>query len=99
MIRDGIRVCPDCGGVLVGYDHVFRTVKTKNGKKSRVRIFRFQCKSCGKVHRELPEDILPYKQYEKEIVEGVREGLISSEVLGFEDYPSESTMDRWRIAK
>lgn len=38
----------------------------------------------------------PYKQYEAEIIDGVREGLIDSSTLGFEDYPSEMTMKRWR---
>ena len=38
----------------------------------------------------------PYKQYDSEIIDGVIEGLIDSDTLGFEDYPCEMTMKRWR---
>jgi hypothetical protein len=51
--------------------------------------------SCGALHRELPEELLPYKQYEAEVIIGVLEGLITCETLGFEDYPCEMTMSRW----
>lgn len=51
--------------------------------------------TCNSIHREIPPEILPFKQYEKEIVEGVIEGLITSDTLGFEDYPCEMTMKRW----
>ena len=33
---------------------------------------------------------------DKEIVDGVKEGLIDSDTLGFEDYPCELTMKHWR---
>lgn len=39
--------------------------------------------------------MLPYKQYEAEVIIGVLEGLITCETLGFEDYPCEMTMSRW----
>jgi hypothetical protein len=54
---------------------------------------------CGAVHRELTDDILPYKQYEAEIIRGVLEGLITSDTFGFEDYPCEVTMVRWKAQK
>lgn len=38
------------------------------------------------MHRELPDFIFPYKQYEAEIIIGVLEGFITCETLGFEDY-------------
>ena len=31
----------------------------------------------------------------KDIIEGVQNGIITSESLGFEDYPCEETMKRW----
>ena len=55
----------------------------------------FYCKTCNKYSRILPDDILPYKQYEREIIEGVQEELINADILGFEDYPSEKQMKRW----
>ena len=54
-----------------------------------------KCQVCGGLHRELPGDIFPYKQYEAEIIRGVIEGLITCETIGYEDYPCEMTMIRW----
>lgn len=51
---------------------------------------------CGVLHRELTEEILPHKHYEADIIFGVIEGLITPETLGFEDYPCEMTMLRWK---
>ncbi|MEQ2698093.1 DUF6431 domain-containing protein, partial [Hungatella hathewayi] len=47
-------------------------------------------------HRELPDYIFPYKQYEAEVIRGVLEGFITCETYGYEDYPCEMTMVRWR---
>ena len=43
----------------------------------------------------LPDYILPYKQYDAEIIKGVLEGLITTDTLGYEDYPCDKTMERW----
>lgn len=95
MTKRKERVCPDCGGVAKRYDRVNRTVRTKNGETKSIKVERYKCVKCGKIHRELPSYILPYKHYESEVVQGVLEGLITSETLGYEDYPCEMTMSRW----
>lgn len=61
------------------------------------RGIRLRCCNCHAVHRELPDFIFPYKQYEADIIIGVLEGLITCETLGFEDYPCEMTMIRWHL--
>ncbi|MCC8152092.1 MAG: DUF6431 domain-containing protein [Lachnospiraceae bacterium] len=96
MVFCGEDICPKCGGELRYFDTVRRSLRTKRGEQSWVKIRRLRCKSCGSVHRELPEIIFPYKQYETEIIQGVIEGLITSDTLGYEDYPCEMTMIRWR---
>lgn len=88
--------CPICGGELKYYDLVKRIVRTKNGFARKVIIRRLKCRKCGKVHRELPDFLFPYKQYDADIIKGVIEGLITSETLGYEDYPCEMTMKRWK---
>lgn len=80
-------------------DHVKRIVKTKYGKCDYISVPRFVCPECREIHRHLPDDILPYIHYEKEIVSGVLEGWITSDTLGFEDYPCEMTMLRWRTSR
>lgn len=96
MVKTGKNTCPICCGELEYYDTVKRIVRTKNRKTKYILIRRLRCADCCHLHRELPNDILPYKQYESEIVIGVIEGLIDADTLGFEDYPCEMTMQRWR---
>ena len=91
--------CPSCGGNLKHYDCVKRIVRTKKRITKRIRIQRLRCESCGSLHRELPNSVFPYKQYESEVIIGVLENLITSDTLGFEDYPCEMTMFRWKTSK
>ena len=95
MININEVVCPKCGGKLRYYDNVQRIVRTKGRRTKYIIIQRMRCLKCGSLHRELPEDILPYKQYEAEIIRGVLECFITSETIGYEDYPCERTMFRW----
>lgn len=95
MITGDRTTCPKCGGKLKHYDTVKRIVRMKGGLIERTKISRVYCSACGAVHRLLPENLLPFKQYEAEIIFGVLEGLITSDTLGFEDYPCEMTMLRW----
>lgn len=98
MIRVGETTCPDCDGELRYYDRVKRMVKGRYGAITNVYVRRLLCPVCHRTHRELPYYIFPYKQYDAEIISGVREGLITCMALGFEDYPCEMTMSRWRHA-
>ena len=95
MITEQETVCPKCGRKLKYYDSVKRIVRTKMRRTVWIRIKRFRCKACGTIHRMIPKIIFPYKQYESEIIIGVTEGLITSDTLGYEDYPCEITMKRW----
>lgn len=95
MVNIG-KICNNCHCELKKYDKVYRTIRVKGGVKMKVKIQRYQCPKCKHIYRELPEDLYPHKQYESEIIDGVVEGLIDSSTLGFEDYPCEMTMKRWR---
>ncbi len=99
MITDEETSCSACGGDLKYYDSVPRLVRTKGRETCSIRIRRLRCLNCGGIHRELPAFIFPYKQYETEIISGVQEGLITSDTFGYEDYPCETTMVRWRTQK
>ena len=95
MIHLDATTCPQCKAELRHYDNVKRTIRTKSKKTQKISIRRFQCKNCKSLHRELPNHIFPYKQYESEVIIGVIEGLITPDTLGYEDYPCEMTMNRW----
>ena len=96
MIANDETTCPICRGHLKYYDSVPRILRTKKGKIEHIEIRRLRCADCGSLHRELPDSIFPYKQYEAEIIRGVLDGLITCETLGYEDFPCEMTMIRWR---
>ncbi len=90
--------CPSCGEPLKYYDSVPRLVRTKGRETRQVMVKRFRCTGCGEIHRELPDYIFPYKQYETEVIRGVLEGFITCETVGYEDYPCEMTMIRWKAS-
>lgn len=89
-------VCPKCGGKLKYYDSVQRILRTKDRKMKWIDIRRLRCYQCNAVHRELPDFVSPYKQYESEVIQGVLDGIITPETIGYEDYPCEMTMQRWK---
>ena len=95
MIKEDAKICPNCNGLLKHYDHVTRKIRSEYGKIEQRKIRRFKCVECGKVHRELPKNLMPYKQFTTEIITGVIEGSITPECLEYEDYPCELTMKRW----
>ncbi len=99
MVIKAESTCPKCGGELKHYDTVKRIIRTKGRRTEWIRIARVRCTRCGTFHRSLPEDLLPFKQYEAEVIFGVLEELITCETVGFEDYPCEMTMERWKTQK
>lgn len=89
------RICLNCGVELKHYDFVSRIVRKQNRQSEYVKVERFQCPVCKHIHRMLPDYIYPFKQYEADIIHGVLDGSITSDILEYEDYPSEMTMKRW----
>lgn len=95
MIKLGDRECPNCGGELVIFDRVKRIVRYGGDNNKWIFLNRYKCKRCNKVHRELTNDILPYKQYSKTIIQGFKDYVFDSGDLYFEDYPCSLTIERW----
>ncbi|MDR1979898.1 MAG: DUF6431 domain-containing protein [Synergistaceae bacterium] len=56
--------CPFCGGFLTARDSRTRFVIRKDGERETWIVRRLRCCSCGKLHTELPQFILPFKHYE-----------------------------------
>ena len=89
-------VCPYCGARLVFEDHVKRHRKLAGGEKEWFTIERRRCPAgCG-IHRLVPDFLAPHKHYDIDIITGVLNGTISPDLLAFEDYPCEKTMERWK---
>lgn len=95
MVRVGEEFCPKCRNRLSYYDTVRRIARKEGRKTRRLYIRRLRCPKCGRIHRELPDIIFPYKQYEAEIIQGVVQGRITADTEGFEECPCEGTMRTW----
>lgn len=95
MIKENELICPNCGKNLKRHDCVKRHYRTKGGVRKYILVERMKCIDCGKIHRVIPDFLCAYKHYEKEIISGVLEGLITSDTIGYEDFPCEMTMTRW----
>lgn len=91
--------CKYCGGHLKHRDYVKRVIKTKGGDKKFIKVERMICCDCGRLCRILPDNLSPYKHYDKDIIEGVREGFITPDTLGYENFPSEQTMELWKKSR
>ena len=94
MITNDVSTCPKCGGDLKYYDRVTRIVRTKGRKTWKIPMRRLQCTRCGSVHRELPELIFPYKQYEAEVIIGVLEGFITMVRWQAQDWTTEVVLTK-----
>lgn len=88
--------CLKCGETARYYDTVKRTVRTAFGKSRKVYVERYICTKCKFIHRELPNFLSPYKQYEKTIINGFIFDTLSSDMLEYEDYPCSQTIRNWK---
>ncbi len=75
MITENKLTCSNCRTVLKYYDKVSRIVRSRNRETKWIKVERFRCPMCRSIHRNLPDYVLPYKQYESKIIIGVVEGL------------------------
>lgn len=82
--------CPDCGGNLVRRGNKKRTIIHEDGSKQIFSLKRYYCEVCKKTHTEIPEFIVPYKHYHKEVIEKVKGG--NTETFCGDD----STIRRWK---
>lgn len=89
ILNKDIPICPKCGSVLSGYDTRKRIVINEYGEKTQYYLNRLRCPVCNKVHTEIPDFILPYKNYEKEVIDSVLMGW------KHECFADDSTIRRW----
>ena len=90
-----ISYCPVCGEPLSYRDSCERTMRLEGGERRKFLIRRLKCSSCGRLHRELPDCLAPYKHYASEVISGVLDGIVSPDDEDSTDYPCETTMHRW----
>lgn len=75
---------------------MLRGQKQIGGERKLYMVNRMKCTnvSCGRIHRQLTDGMVEFKQYAAEVIEDVLDGVISeSDPI---DYPCEGTMKHWR---
>ena len=91
--------CNVCGQQMKYYDSVKRIRKKAYGQKEWTLVPRYYCPHCSTVHRVLPFYLLPFKHYERVIIEGLMDKQLSTNMTEYEDYPCDSTIIKWRSQK
>lgn len=51
-----------------------RTVIHEDGSSQILSLKRYYCEKCNTLHSEIPDIIIPYKQYDRATIEKVRNG-------------------------
>jgi len=63
-------LCPICGGPLKVRGTCRRKLLTLAGPEVyRLRVM--ECKKCGRSHRELPDEVVPYKRHSVDMIESI----------------------------
>lgn len=93
---DEVCICPECKSVLKYRDKVLRYQKLIGGERKLYMINRLQCtkEGCRKLHRQLTDGMIKFKQYAAEVIEDVIDGVISEED-GLKN-PCDGSMKHWR---
>lgn len=79
--------CPVCNGSLTVYGSRKRHLLDEDGERVTLIIRRMKCSSCSKIHHELPDCIVPYKQYSVAVIET----LLSDDDYREATFPGESS--------
>lgn len=89
--------CPVCKeGNLVFQDYCSRIVRHAGGKREKIRIPRYRCSNprCRKIHRMIPDFLVPFKHYTEEVIsKAVNDRL---DLCTTDDAPSPVTILRWK---
>lgn len=82
--------CPCCGCWLEVAGSRGRVWYRSSGERAKLIIRRLYCRSCARIHHELPDLLVPYKRYDAESIENA---LVEPDALVVA--ADESTLSRW----
>ena len=90
--------CPCCQAPLEHRDYRLRITKLEGGEERFLRVERRKCTNggCRRIHTVLPDCLVPYKHCANEVISGVLDEIVTPDDADTEDYPCESTMNRWK---
>lgn len=64
-------ICPDCRLKLIIIGSRHRKVRDTDGQRLDLIIRRLMCPGCRRIHHELPDLLIPGKQYRKDCIEKI----------------------------
>lgn len=67
-----------------------RTVKNVSGKEYIFSLRRMRCEKCRIIHTEIPDCMIPHKQYSKNAIKTAIKGQCDYYIM------EESTISRWK---
>lgn len=84
-------------GALIHRDYCKRIIRQEGGEKEWIHIPRHQCDNpgCNRVHRMLPDFLLPFKHYQEEVIVDAIDGRLDPD--SSDDRPSTQTVTHWRF--
>lgn len=94
--KDSFVVVPDepvrcgCGGEVVKRGSKGRYIINNEGVRNRYILKRVYCPACDRLHMVVPDFIEPYKQYDKNVIDSVRNGTNDYAVA------DNATLYRWK---
>lgn len=76
VIRNLAKVyCPDCSSKLKVIGSRKRTIKDISGEEYIFNLRRMRCENCNTIHTEMPDCMIPHKQYSKIAIKTAINGL------------------------
>ena len=88
--------CPTCSNILKYKDTKTRKLFDYGHEFELIKVRRFKCDVCNKMHSELPDSVVPGRHYKKEVIKDVLEHWIEEDDPIAENGPANITMQRWR---
>ena len=93
-------MCEECGIRLENKDWTKRLKRGIDGQKEFRLIEIRRCPRCGRSHRLLPDDQIPFKHYEAEVIEKVVDDgyeFDDEEAEALDEGPCDATRQRWIV--
>ena len=89
-------ICPECKSGLKYRDKVLRIQRYRDSEPKWFAINRLKCtnESCGRIHRQLPDEMVKFKHYSAEDIEDVIDEVVDENDVQVN--PCEETIKHWR---
>ena len=73
----GAVVCPNCADGFAMWRWGYRKRKVRDFRADSYSIYlqKYYCPRCGHVYWSLPDFLIPYKQYDRETIEKIQNGI------------------------